>query len=84
MSGLINQEVAKDVTGIKFLMDIPILGALFRSKTFRDKKSELVIFVTPTVFDANSNINKRAIEYARKGIEGAIKAIDEDSVNIVY
>ena len=84
MSGLINQESSKDVTGLKFLMDIPILGALFKSKTFRDKKSELVIFVTPTVFDANSEINKKAIDYARKGVESAIKAIDEKSLDIVY
>lgn len=84
MSGLINQEASKDITGLKWLSDIPILGALFRSETFRDSISELVIFVTPTVFDANSEINKRAIEYAREGIEGVVKAIDEKSLDIVY
>ncbi len=84
MSGLINQEAAKDVTGLKFLMDIPIIGALFRSKTFRDKKSELVIFVTPTVFDANSDINKSYIQYAKDGIESALRAIDEKSLEIIY
>jgi len=84
MSGLINQESAKDTTGLKFLSEIPILGALFRSKNFRDKKSELVIFVTPTVFDANSAINKDAIEYAREGIKSTIEAIDENDLDIVY
>ncbi len=84
MSGLMNQQTSKDITGIKFLMDIPILGALFRSKNFRDQKSELVIFVTPTVFDADSDINKEAIEYARKGIEDIIDAIDEKALDIVY
>ena len=84
MSGLMNQQTSKDITGIKFLMDIPVLGALFRSKNFRDQKSELVIFVTPTVFDADSDINKEAIEYARKGIEDIIDAIDEKMLDIVY
>ena len=84
MSGLMNQQTSKDITGIKFLMDIPILGALFRSKNFRDQKSELVIFVTPTVFDADSDINREAIEYARKGIEDVIDAIDEKALDIVY
>lgn len=84
MSGLINQSASKSITGLKFLSEIPILGALFRSEEFRDNKSELVIFVTPQVFDANSEVNKRAIERARENIAGAIKAIDEESINIVY
>ncbi len=84
MSGLINQNTSKNITGLKWLSDIPILGALFRSEEFRDNKSELVIFVTPTVFDANSEINKKAIERARENIESAIKAIDEESIDIVY
>ena len=84
MSGLINQQASKDISGIKFLKDIPILGHLFRSKNFRDQKSELVIFVTPTVFNADSDINKEAIEYANKGIESTIDAIDEKMLDIVY
>jgi pilus assembly protein CpaC len=84
MSGLINQESSKDISGLKFLSEIPILGALFRSKNFRDKKSELVIFVTPSVFNANSDVNKEAIEYAKEGIRNTVESIDEDSLNIVY
>ena len=84
MSGLINQQTSKDISGVKFLQDIPILGALFRSKNFRDQKSELVIFVTPTVFNADSDINKEAIEYANKGIERTIEALDEERLDIVY
>ncbi|MCZ6804952.1 MAG: type II and III secretion system protein [Proteobacteria bacterium] len=84
MSGLINQQSSKDITGLKFLSDIPILGELFKSRTFRDQKSELVIFVTPQVFDANSDVNKRAIEYGRQGIESTVIAIDEKSLDIIY
>ena len=84
MSGLINQEASKDISGIKFLKDIPILGNLFRSKNFRDRKTELVIFVTPTVFNADSDINKEALEYAKEGVETAVEEIDEESLDIVY
>lgn len=84
MSGLIQQEVSKDIDKVAFLGDIPIIGELFKSKNFRDRKTELVIFVTPTVFDADSDVNKEAIEYSKKGIENAIKAIDEKSIDIVY
>ena len=84
MSGLLNQQASKDISGIKFLMDIPILGHLFRSKNFRDQKSELVIFVTPTVFNADSDLNKEAIDYAKKGIESTVEQIDEERLDIVY
>ena len=84
MSGLLDQQASKDTSGLKFLSEIPILGALFRSKNFRDRKSELVIFLTPTVFDADSKVNKDAIEYAKEGIKSVIDAIDENNLNIIY
>ncbi len=84
MSGLINQEASKDITGIKFLKDIPILGRLFSSETFRDNKSELVIFVSPQVFDADDQLNSDAVDYVNEGIENVIEAIEEKSLDIVY
>ena len=83
MSGLLNQQASRDEQGVALLKDIPILGALFRSKTFRDNRSELVIFVTPKVFDADSELNKEAIDYAKKGIQGAIDAIDLKGLDII-
>lgn len=84
MSGLLNQQASKDVSGVAFLKDIPVLGALFRSQTFRDNRSELVIFVTPKVFDADSELNKEAIEYAKQGVQGAIDAIDMKNLDIIH
>ncbi|MEX2524210.1 MAG: pilus assembly protein N-terminal domain-containing protein [Gammaproteobacteria bacterium] len=83
ISGLINQQASKDINRLKFLSDIPILGELFKSKTFRDQKSELVIFVTPTVFDAESDLNQREINRRREGIQDALDAIDEDRLEII-
>lgn len=59
ISGLINTEVANSQDKVKWLGDIPILGALFRSEFFQAKKTELVIFVTPSIVDVNHEINKR-------------------------
>ncbi|WP_282109887.1 type II and III secretion system protein family protein [Shewanella algicola] len=49
ISGLVNSEMSKSVSKFPFLGEIPILGELFKSRDFREKKSELVIFVTPTI-----------------------------------
>jgi len=83
ISGLINQQVSKDITRLKFLSDIPILGELFKSKTFRDNKSDLVIFVTPTVYDANSDLNQNELKRREEGVKKTIKAINEKRLKIV-
>lgn len=57
ISGLIDQQLSENIDKVKFLGDLPILGRLFRSESFNHSKSELVIFVTPRVIDANSKEN---------------------------
>jgi pilus assembly protein CpaC len=69
MSGLIDRDAGKSIEKIPFLGDIPILGALFRSTNFNDNRTELVIFVTPTVFDAESEFNKQKIERRNQMVE---------------
>ena len=83
ISGLINQQASKDISRLKYLSDIPILGELFKSKTFRDNKSELVIFVTPTVFDSESDLNKAELERRKNGVKQAVDAIHEKSLKIL-
>lgn len=48
LSGLIKNETSKDVTKVPLLGQIPILGELFKSRSFRENRSELAIFITPT------------------------------------
>jgi type II secretory pathway component GspD/PulD (secretin) len=54
LSGLFNDEREQVRTGIPFLMDIPILGALFGTSSWTSNQSELLILVTPTVFNPMS------------------------------
>jgi pilus assembly protein CpaC len=84
ISGLINQEISKDIQKLKFLGDIPIIGELFKSKSFRDRKSELVIFITPKIFNADSEVNQEQIRKAKENIYMGVEAIDEESIDIVY
>ncbi len=76
ISGLLNSELGKDATSVKYLSSIPLLGALFRNTKTRDKKTELVIFVTPTIFDANSKINKESIAQHDKLIKRFTEAAE--------
>jgi pilus assembly protein CpaC len=49
ISGLINEEIKRNIDSVPGLGDIPILGALFRSKDFQEKKTELIVLVTPRI-----------------------------------
>lgn len=49
LAGLIDNKVAKQVTKIPLLGDIPILGALFRSTRYSNEETELMVMVTPKI-----------------------------------
>jgi pilus assembly protein CpaC len=49
ISGLFSDDRQRTRTGIPFLMDIPILGALFGTTSWQDTQQELLILVTPTI-----------------------------------
>jgi Flp pilus assembly secretin CpaC len=46
LSGLVNKRNRKSVEKVPLLGDIPILGELFKSRTFDDEDTELLILVT--------------------------------------
>ncbi|MES2832735.1 MAG: pilus assembly protein N-terminal domain-containing protein [Pseudomonadota bacterium] len=54
LSGLLQRNTSTDIDKVPLLGDIPVLGALFRSKRFQNKETELVVFVTPSVVDSKS------------------------------
>jgi pilus assembly protein CpaC len=49
IAGLLQDDATQGVSGLPFLDDIPVLGALFRSNSFQHKQTELVILVTPFI-----------------------------------
>lgn len=54
ISGLFNEERESVRIGIPGLMNLPILGALFRSNRWQQSESELLVVVTPELFDASA------------------------------
>jgi pilus assembly protein CpaC len=47
LSGLIKSDMAKDVSKVPLLGQIPVIGELFKSRSFRENRTELAIFITP-------------------------------------
>lgn len=52
IGGLVKDEFRNSISGVPGLKDLPILGALFKSRQFQRQQTELVIFVTPYTVDA--------------------------------
>jgi general secretion pathway protein D len=63
MGGLIRTDEAEVHTGIPLLMDIPWLGALFRTNATESRRSELLVVVTVTMVDETSDVDKLAYRY---------------------
>ena len=53
LGGIFEQTRRHDSNKIPILGDIPGLGVLFRQRTNQNDKSELLIFVTPTILEEN-------------------------------
>ncbi|WP_341314114.1 type IV pilus secretin PilQ [Paraburkholderia sp. IMGN_8] len=53
IGGIYATDDRDDVTRVPLLGKIPVLGALFRHRAHRDKRSELAVFITPRVVRTN-------------------------------
>lgn len=49
IAGLLQHDITNEISKYPGLGDVPILGALFRSTSFRNEETELVIIVTPYI-----------------------------------
>lgn len=63
ISGLFNEERESVRTGVPGLMSLPIIGALFSSNRWQNNESELLVVVTPELFDPNSARGTRTMQF---------------------
>ena len=53
IAGLLDNSLINNVTKIPILGDIPLLGELFKSRAVRQRKTELLVLITPRLVTAN-------------------------------
>jgi Flp pilus assembly secretin CpaC len=49
INGLLDEQTIRNITGLPFLMKIPIIGALFRDTNDSSSRGEVVVLVTPHI-----------------------------------
>ena len=79
IGGLIQNAKSESESKVPFVGDIPLLGNLFKRKVTTDTKSELIIFLTPHIIQAPSQLaSLSATERARSA---AVKALTEKELD---
>ncbi len=58
LGGIYEQTIREDSNKIPLLGDIPALGNLFRQRSSQNDKSELLIFITPTILNDSFNLDQ--------------------------
>ena len=51
IGGIFSQDERNTTTKVPLFGDLPVLGALFRSNSKQDNKTELLVFITPRIVD---------------------------------
>ncbi|MFA5927729.1 MAG: secretin N-terminal domain-containing protein [Candidatus Margulisiibacteriota bacterium] len=69
IGGLIRSKKTKTENGIPFLMDLPLMGTLFKSTSISDEKKETIVVITPHIINDQNNqrIEFKAPEPSVKG-----------------
>jgi pilus assembly protein CpaC len=57
IAGLLQENTAQDIDSIPGLQNLPVLGALFRSRDYQEGETELVVIVTPYLVKPTSPAN---------------------------
>jgi pilus assembly protein CpaC len=52
MAGMIHEQTKQQINGMPGLMNVPVLGALFKSRDYINRQSELMVLVTPYIVRA--------------------------------
>lgn len=59
IGGLITEEDRREVSGVPILMDLPLIGKLFRRTTLSKNKTEVVIFLTARVIEGEIGADRQ-------------------------
>ena len=66
LGGLINDRGTNNTSGVPIAKDIPIIGNLFRNESIDERRTELIVLLTPRVAHNRGRANKLTEEFNTK------------------
>lgn len=58
LGGLIDTNVTETISKVPLLGDIPVLGWLFKRKSTQEKKTNLLVFINPTIIKNSGDLSR--------------------------
>ena len=81
LAGLIKTEQGNGSGGIPYLSRLPVIGALFGTRSVRDNRQEILVLITPTVIRDPAEARRYTDEYGDRFVAGRLpkdgKAIED-------
>jgi general secretion pathway protein D len=71
LGGLIQDNIEKTDNGIPYVDNIPYLGHLFKYTTRIKNRTELLIFIQPTIVDNNVDAYRASLKEEKRSVVGA-------------
>ncbi|MBV8276838.1 MAG: hypothetical protein JO170_16490 [Verrucomicrobia bacterium] len=71
LGGLIQDEIDKTDNGIPYVDNIPYLGHLFKYTTRVKKRTELLIFIQPTIVNNNVDAYRASLKEEKRSVVGS-------------
>lgn len=65
LGGLRRDDLNQNSQGIPYVMDVPVLGNIFKSRNESLQKTEIVIFMTPKIVDGTTDYTGEPIDIKR-------------------
>ncbi len=79
LGGLINENNTFEKSGIPILHEIPLIGPLFGNTTKKNRKTELVVLITPRVIKSRQDARLVTNEFKRK-----LSGIYDEDIDRIY
>lgn len=77
LGGLIRNSVSRSNSGVPLLKDIPLLGEAFKNSDIVERRSELVILLTPRII-RNADETREAMDYLQREFRSLIGPKETD------
>lgn len=78
LAGLIKEQKDNGSQGLPYLSQIPLIGGLFGTQTWKDNRTELIILITPHVLLSTPDAAAITKEYRKRlsGLESMLKSVE--------
>jgi general secretion pathway protein D len=84
IGGIIDDQIQRVRSGVPFLMDVPVLGRIFRTESDQVDRTELIVLITPHVIRNRKEARSVTEEFEARiqGLKGLLSRVQKPKVRL--